>query len=118
MLRILSIAAVAAASLTAATPAAAPDKWPSRPITIVGGCPTGAGTDLYSRKLGQGLTEKLGVPIVVETRTGAGGNVASDMVARAAPDGYTFLFGTAGTHAINASLYKALSFDVWDDFKI
>jgi len=116
MLRILSIAAVAAASLAAAMPAAAQDKWPSRPITIVGGFPTGAGTDLYSRKLGQGLTEKLGVPIVVENRTGAGGNVASDMVARAAPDGYTFLFGTAGTHAINAALYKSLTFDVWNDF--
>ncbi len=116
MLRILSIATLAAASLAAAVPAAAQDKWPSRPITIVGGFPNGSGVDLYARKLGQGLTETLGVPVVVEARTGAGGNVASDVVSRAAPDGYTFLFGTAGTHAINAALYKSLSFDVWNDF--
>lgn len=117
MRRILSITALAAATLAAAMPAMAQDtKWPTRAITIVGGFPTGAGTDLYTRKLGQGLTETLGVPIVAENRTGAGGNVASDAVARSAPDGYTFLFGTAGTHAINASLYKTLSFDVWNDF--
>lgn len=117
MRRILSMTALAAATLAAAMPAMAQDtKWPTRAITIVGGFPTGAGTDLYTRKLGQGLTETLGVPIVAENRTGAGGNVASDAVARSAPDGYTFLFGTAGTHAINASLYKTLSFDVWNDF--
>src|SRR5690606_36399430 len=103
MLRILSIAAFTAATLAAAAPAAAQDKWPSRPITIVGGFPNGSGVDLYARKLGQGLTGTLGVPIVVEARTGAGGNVASDVVSRAQPDGYTFLFGTAGTHAINAA---------------
>ncbi|CAM4266847.1 Bug family tripartite tricarboxylate transporter substrate binding protein [Bordetella muralis] len=118
MLRRFSIAALTAMTLAAAMPAVAQDsKWPTHAITIVGGFPTGAGTDLYTRKLGQGLTETLGVPIVAENRTGAGGNVASDMVARAAPDGYTFLFGTAGTHAINAELYKkSLNFDVWNDF--
>lgn len=116
MLRILSIAAFTAATLAAAALAAAQDKWPSRPITIVGGFPNGSGVDLYARKLGQGLTGTLGVPIVVEARTGAGGNVASDVVSRAQPDGYTFLFGTAGTHAINAALYSSLSFDVWKDF--
>ncbi|HYG41680.1 MAG TPA: tripartite tricarboxylate transporter substrate binding protein [Bordetella sp.] len=116
MLRILSIATLAAASLAAAMPAAAQDKWPTRPITIIGGFPTGAGTDLYARQLGMGLTETLGVPIVVDNRTGAGGNIASDVVARAAPDGYTYLLGTAGTHAINAALYKSLTFDVMKDF--
>lgn len=117
MLRRFKLAAVAALTLASAAPAVAQDTtWPTRPITIVGGFPVGAGTDLYTRKLGQGLTEKFGVPIVAESRTGAGGNVASDVVARSAPDGYTFLFGTAGTHAINASLYKTLPFDVWNDF--
>jgi tripartite-type tricarboxylate transporter receptor subunit TctC len=56
------------------------------------------------------------VPVVVDAKTGAGGNIASDLVARAQPDGYTFLFGTAGTHAINPALYKKLSFDVENDF--
>ena len=117
MLRSYRIAALTALSLVAAAPAVAQNsKWPTHPITIIGGFPTGAGTDLYSRKLGQGLSETLGVPIVTESRTGAGGNVASDVVARSAPDGYTFLFGTAGTHAINATLYKSLTFDVWKDF--
>lgn len=117
MLRSFSVVALTAVTLAAAAPVAAQDnKWPTRAITIVGGFPVGAGTDLYTRKMGEGLTQTLGVPIVAESRTGAGGNVASDLVARAAPDGYTFLFGTAGTHAINASLYKTLSFDVWNDF--
>lgn len=107
---------LAAGLVVAATPAAAQEKWPTHAITIVGGFPTGAGTDLYARKLGQGLSESLGVPIVTDNRTGAGGNVASDMVARSAPDGYTFLLGTAGTHAINAALYKNLPFDVQKDF--
>ena len=92
------------------------DAWPDRAITIVGGFPGGAGTDLYARKLGQSLTESLGVPIVADNKTGAGGNIASDVVARSKPDGYTYLLGTAGTHAINAALYKDLSFDVQKDF--
>ena len=116
MLRILSIAAVLTTTLPAAMPAVAADTWPSRPITIIGGFPGGAGTDLYARKLGESLSPKLGQPIVVDNRTGAGGNVASEIVSRAAPDGYTFLLGTAGTHAINAALYKSLSFDVEKDF--
>ena len=92
------------------------EKWPERAITIVGGFPGGAGTDLYARKLGQSLTESLGVPIVADNKTGAGGNIASDVVARSRPDGYTYLLGTAGTHAINAALYKDLTFDVQKDF--
>lgn len=117
MLRSFSVVALTAVTLAAMAPATAQDnKWPTRAITVVGGFPVGAGTDLYTRKLGEGLSKTLGVPIVAESRTGAGGNVASDVVARSAPDGYTFLFGTAGTHAINASLYKTLPFDVMKDF--
>lgn len=117
MLRSFSVVALTAVTLAVAAPVVAQDsQWPTRPITVIGGFPVGAGTDLYTRKMGEGLTQTLGVPIVAESRTGAGGNVASDAVARSAPDGYTFLFGTAGTHAINASLYKTLSFDVLKDF--
>lgn len=116
MLKALTAATLAALSVSA-TPALADDaKWPTRAITIIGGFPTGAGTDLYARKLGQALSESLGVPFVADNRTGAGGNIASDAVARAPADGYTFLLGTAGTHAINAALYKNLPFDVERDF--
>ena len=92
------------------------EPWPNRAITIIGGFPNGAGTDLYARKLGEALAAVLGVAVVVDSKTGAGGNLASDFVARAQPDGYTFLMATAGTHAINAALYKKLSFDVERDF--
>ena len=92
------------------------DKWPTRAISITGGFPNGAGTDIYARKLGEGLTALWNVPVVVDSKTGAGGNIASDAVARAAPDGYSYLFGTAGTHAINVALYKKLNFDVEKDF--
>ena len=104
----LALALLAALALPAAAQEAA---WPSRPITIMGGFPNGAGTDIYARKLAEPLSRALGVPVVVDNRTGAGGNIASEYVARARPDGYTFLLATAGTHAINATLYRSLPFD-------
>jgi tripartite-type tricarboxylate transporter receptor subunit TctC len=82
----------------------------------MGGFPNGAGTDIYARRLAEPLSRALGQPVVVDNRTGAGGNIGSDHVAKARPDGYTFYFGTAGTHAINASLYRTLPFDVIRDF--
>ena len=97
--------------LLLALPAAAQEAWPSRPITILGGFPNGAGTDIYARKLAEPLGRALGQPVVVDNRSGAGGNIASEAVAKARPDGYLFLLGTAGTHAINATLYRSLPFD-------
>jgi tripartite-type tricarboxylate transporter receptor subunit TctC len=85
--------------------------WPNRPITIMTGFPNGAGTDIYARRLAEPLSRALGQPVVVDHKTGAGGNIASDALAKARPDGYLFLLGTAGTHAINATLYKRLPFD-------
>lgn len=102
--------------VAAAGPAAAQDKWPSRTITIVGGFPTGAGTDIYSRMLAEPLSRALGVSVIVDNKSGAGGNVGSEFVARARPDGYTVYFGTAGTHAINVTLYGKLPFDPIKDF--
>ena len=99
-------AAVVVLTMFSATTVAQSDAWPSRAITIIGGFPGGAGTDIYARKLGDLLTKSLSVPIVVDSKTGAGGNIASDLVARSTPDGYTYLLGTAGTHAINAALYN------------
>lgn len=90
--------------------------WPSTTISIVSGFPGGAATDLYARKLGVELNKEFGVPIISDNRPGAGGNIASSLVAQAKPDGYTFLLGTAGTHAINPALYSKLQFDVVKDF--
>ena len=98
-------------ALLLALPVAAEEAWPNRPITILGGFPNGAGTDIYARKLAEPLTRALGQPVIVDNRSGAGGNIASDAVAKAKPDGYLFLIGTAGTHAINATLYRSLPFD-------
>ncbi len=80
------------------------------------GFPPGSGTDVVARTLQPLLDKALGQRIVIDYKAGAGGNVASDVIANAKPDGYSFLLGTAGTHGINAALYKKLSFDVEKDF--
>lgn len=113
-----TVAAALALFLSAASVAspARADDWPTRPITITMGFPAGSGTDVVARLLQPLLGKALGQPIVIDYRPGAGGNVASDVIAKARPDGYSFLLGTAGTHGINATLYKKLTFDVERDF--
>ncbi len=96
--------------------AARADDWPSRPITIYMGFPAGSGVDVVARLLQPSLEKALGQRLVLDYKSGAGGNVASEVVANAKPDGYTFLLGTAATHGVNAALYKKLPFDVEDDF--
>ena len=100
--------------LTASSAGAQP--WPTKPITIVNGFPAGAGNDIVMRMYQEALEKDLGAALVFEYKPGAGGNVASEVVSKAAPDGYTLVLGTAGTHGINAALYKNLSFDVEADF--
>src|SRR3954451_18635507 len=102
-------------ALLLSLPAPAENPWPSRPVPLLGGFPNGAGTDIYARKLAEPLSRALGQPVVVDNRSGPGGNIASDAVAKAKPDGYLFLIGTAGTHAINATLYRSLPFDPLQD---
>jgi tripartite-type tricarboxylate transporter receptor subunit TctC len=103
--------AIAAAGLCAAPSAAWADAWPSRPVSIVLPFAAGGGTDLLARALAQDLSERFGQQFIVENRTGAGGNVGAGVVAKAAPDGYTILFGTPGPLANNKLMYKNLSFD-------
>lgn len=98
-----------------AAPASAQD-WPTRPVTIYMGFPAGSGVDVVARLLQPSLEQTLGQRLVIDYKSGAGGNIASEAVARATPDGYTFLLGTAATHGINPALYKKLSFDVEADF--
>src|SRR5215203_972125 len=110
--------AAAMLAASAALSGASAQEWPKeRPIQILGGFPTGAGTDIFARLLAEPLSKALGQNIVVDNRSGAGGNIGSEFVARSKPDGYTFLIGTGGTHAINASLYKSLNFDLVKDFE-
>src|SRR6267142_571066 len=89
--------------------------YPGRPVRMLVGFPPGGGTDITARLLAPKLTEYLGQPFVVENRPGAATNLATDVVAKAAPDGYTLLFTTTAL-AINMSLYKNLQFDALRDF--
>ena len=90
--------------------------YPNRTIRLVVPFPAGGTTDILARAASQKLTESLGQPVVVDNRPGAGGNIGADMVAKSAPDGYTLLMGTVGTHAINASLYSKMPYDHVKDF--
>ena len=108
---------VAAALLAAlAGPAIAQSDWPVKPIRLVVPFPPGGPTDIVARPLAQKLSEAFGQTVVVDNRAGAGGSIGTDSVAKAAPDGYTLLLGTVGTHAINPSLYPKLGYDATRDF--
>jgi tripartite-type tricarboxylate transporter receptor subunit TctC len=89
--------------------------YPNRPVRIVVPFPAGGAVDSVARIVGQKMSASLGQPVLVENKPGAGGNLAAEMVARAAPDGYTILLTTNG-HAISPSLYRTLPFDVMKDF--
>lgn len=97
-----------ACSAAMASPA---DSYPNKPITIVVPYPAGGTADVLPRIIGQKLSEKWGQPVVIQNRTGAGGNIGSDFVAKAEPDGYTLLITPPAPLAINQSLYKDLPFD-------
>jgi tripartite-type tricarboxylate transporter receptor subunit TctC len=86
------------------------DTYPSRPIHLIIGFPPGGPNDIWGRLVGQGLSERLGQPIIVENRPGAASNVATDFVVRSPPDGYT-LFLVSLPNAINATLYDSLPYD-------
>jgi tripartite-type tricarboxylate transporter receptor subunit TctC len=108
-----SLGVVAAGAVAgAARPAAAQSNWPTRPITLVVTYAPGGSADVLARLIAPIMAQELGQPVVVENRAGAGGNVGSELVARAAPDGYTIQIGAASTHAINKELFGArLPFD-------
>jgi tripartite-type tricarboxylate transporter receptor subunit TctC len=89
--------------------------YPNRPIRMIVGFAAGGGTDITARTLQPKLQQALGGTIVIENRPGAGGNVATELVVRAAPDGYTLLMGTIAALAINPTLYRNLSFNPQTD---
>lgn len=111
-------AAVAVGVLTGAlaqSPAQASD-YPNKPIHFIVPAAAGGPTGITTRLLAERMSETLGQRVLVEPRPGAGGNLGADVVARSAPDGYTILMATIGTHAINQTLYKHLPFDPIKDF--
>ena len=109
----LHATAAGAATLPAARLAHA-ETYPARPVRLIVGSVPGAAPDVVARLIAQWLSERLGQPIVVENRNGASGNLATELVARAAPDGYTLLLISA-SNAINVSLYDNLNFDFLHD---
>ena len=112
-MKALFLALFAAASLAQAQEAA----YPSRAVKIVVPFAPGGATDITARLVGEKLSGKWGQPVVIENHPGAGGNVGSDIVAKAKPDGYTLLVGVTGSHAINTSLMKSMPYHPLRDFE-
>ncbi len=113
--RLLLGMAVACISLVAGAQGAA--GYPSKPIKIVVPFPPGGATDILARAVGAELQKAWGQTVLIENKGGGGGNTGTDMVAKAAPDGYTLVMGTVGTHAINMSLYAKMPYDAVKDFE-
>ena len=91
-------------------------QYPNKPIKMVVPFPAGGTTDIMARAMAAELQKSFGQAVIVENKAGAGGNIGSDFVAKSAPDGYTLLMGTVGTHAINVSLYPKMPYDAVKDF--
>ncbi|MEF9999299.1 MAG: tripartite tricarboxylate transporter substrate binding protein [Comamonas sp.] len=108
--------ALAAALALGAHGLAQAQNFPTKPIKIVVPWAPGGATDVIARVLGQKLGERLGQPVIVENKAGAGGNIGTAAFIREAADGHTLLMGTSSTNAINPSLYKDLPFDPVKDF--
>ncbi len=111
---LLAAACGAAAMLLAASAAA--QAWPAKPIRLMVPFPPGGSTDIVARIVAQKLSERLGQPIVIENRGGAGGTLGTAVVARAAPDGYTLAVASTSTHVVAPSVYSKLDYDPVRDF--
>jgi len=111
----LAIGAIAA-SLLAGGSAWAQGAWPTKPVRIVVPFAPGGTTDILARAVAPELSKAFGQQFIVDNRAGAGGNVGAEIVSHSAPDGYTLLMGTVGTHGINRALYPKLPYDPIKDF--
>lgn len=114
----IALAAGMAASflLPCAASAQSAASYPSRPIRIVVTFTPGGAPDILARLLSEKFTAAWGQPVIVDNKPGAGGNIGADQVAKSAPDGYTLVVGTVGTHAINGALYAKMPYDMVKDF--
>ena len=106
----------AIAALYCASPLYAQQSFPTKPIRLIVGFAPGGNTDTVGRVVGQRLGERLGTPVVIDNRGGAGGPIGTEMAARANPDGYTLTMGTTTTHAIAVAAYPKLRYDPANDF--
>ena len=102
--------------LSLVTCAAVAQPYPTRPIRVIIPFPIGSAADIIARAMEPALRDKLGQSLVIDNRGGAGGNIAAELCAKSAPDGYTIMMGTIGTQAINYSLYSKLSYHPLRDF--
>jgi tripartite-type tricarboxylate transporter receptor subunit TctC len=109
------LAAIAAIAL-AGTTARAADNYPTRPPQLIIPCAAGGPTDVVGRIMAGKMGQVLGQTVVVEDKGGAGGNIGGDYVAKSTPDGYTLLFATVSTNAINPGVYKSMPYDAIKDF--
>src|ERR1700682_5476708 len=109
-----SLSLVALASIAQA--AEDPAKYPPRAIHVIVGFTPGGGNDIIARIVGQKLSESLGQPVIIDNRPGGGAIVATEYVAKSAPDGYTLLVGASGAMAINPAVYAKLAYDPIRDF--
>jgi tripartite-type tricarboxylate transporter receptor subunit TctC len=114
--RLVAIMALAAAAMIAASPDAAHAAWPDRQITVIVCFPAGGGADIAARLIGTPLGDALGVPVVIENRGGAGGNIGITAAMRSAPDGYTLLV-CSSAFVVNPSLYAQAAYDPYKDFE-
>jgi tripartite-type tricarboxylate transporter receptor subunit TctC len=111
-----SLRITVAAALLAAFQLAQAQAWPGKPIKYIVPFAAGGTTDILGRMIGAKLSEALGQPVIVENRPGSGGSLGVELLAKSAPDGYTFGGGTISSHAINVSLYSKLPYDPIKDF--
>jgi tripartite-type tricarboxylate transporter receptor subunit TctC len=111
-----TLAAFGAAALLGSAGAAAESAYPAKSIRIIVAYTPAGTTDILARAIGQKFTEAWSQPVIVDNRPGANGNIGTEIAAKAPADGYTLLMGTAGTHAINPTLYPKLQFDAVKDF--
>ena len=113
----LQTALALAVSAITSLPAMAAEAWPSKPIRLVVPYPPGGSSDIIARSIGQLISQELKQPVVIENKPGANGNLGAELVARAQPDGYTWLLCDLGALAISPSVYTKLAFDPSKDLR-
>ena len=112
----MAITTMALGAVAGAQAQSAAQTFPNKPLRIVVTFTSGGAPDIIARLLGERFTAAWGQPVIIDNKPGSGGNIGADFVAKAAPDGYTMVVGTVGTHSINGALYTRMPYDMVKDF--